>query len=165
MYIPFSSLPDSSRIWIYQATRPLIPAYVEEISARLRNFTENWAAHGRGLAASFDIRYSRFIIIAVNEYETLASGCSIDASVAVLKQIEKDLNINILDRKDLAYKESTGAVVSVPMEIFKAMVMDGDLNKDTIVFNNMLQTKADLETLWEVPMEASWHKRYLKATV
>jgi hypothetical protein len=165
MYIPFHSLPDTSRIWIYQATRPLIPEYIEEISARLRNFTENWAAHGRGLAASFDIRYSRFIIIAVNEYETLASGCSIDASVAVLKSIERDLNISILERKDIAYKEQDGSVVSVPMEIFKAMVIDNDLDKNTIVFNNMLQTKGDLESLWEVPMEASWHKRYLKLAV
>ena len=35
------------------------------------------------------------------------------------------------------------------------------LDQDTIVFNNMIQSKSELENSWEVPVKNSWHKQLL----
>ena len=80
MYVPFDTLPDESKIWIYQSNRKLSDNEMNEIEADLKAFLENWAAHGKPLEASYQLRYNRFIIIAVNQETQPATGCSIDAS-------------------------------------------------------------------------------------
>ena len=67
MYIPFENLPEESRIWIYQSNRKFSDVEIAEIESDLKNFIEDWAAHGTSLEASFIIKYNRFIIIAVNQ--------------------------------------------------------------------------------------------------
>jgi hypothetical protein len=40
-----------------------------------------WAAHGTSLVSSYQLKYNRFIILAVDQDVQSATGCSIDASV------------------------------------------------------------------------------------
>jgi hypothetical protein len=47
----------------------------------LQAFLENWAAHGTSLVSSYQLKYNRFIILAVDQDVQSATGCSIDASV------------------------------------------------------------------------------------
>ena len=79
MLIDFESLPDNSRIWIYQCNRSFSPEELEEITAGLNTFLTQWTAHGSDLKAGFEIKYKRFIIIGLDQAEASASGCSIDA--------------------------------------------------------------------------------------
>ena len=46
MYIPFEQLPDQSRVWVYQANRPLTGEEMEQIRSFLKNEMNAWAAHG-----------------------------------------------------------------------------------------------------------------------
>jgi len=89
MYIPFENLPQESRIWIYQSSRKFSDEKVAEIENELMSFIENWSAHGTSLEASFTIKYNRFIIIAVNQEFHSATGCSIDASVGFIQNLEQ----------------------------------------------------------------------------
>ena len=43
----------------------------------------------------------------------------------------------------------------------KQFAKENKITSETIVFNNMVQTKQDFETDWEVPAKESWHKRFL----
>ncbi len=62
MYVPFDTLPEESRIWIYQSNRKFSDEEIVEIEEALKSFLENWAAHGAGLEASFQTKYNRFIV-------------------------------------------------------------------------------------------------------
>ena len=86
MLVDFEKLPDTSRIWIYQADRAFSEEEVSEIQTRLGAFLKQWTAHGSSLEAGFELPYNRFIVIGLNQQNQAASGCSIDASVHLYRQ-------------------------------------------------------------------------------
>lgn len=45
---------------------------------------------------------------------------------------------------------------------FKKMVKQKSVSPRTIVFNNLVNTKAEFDEYWEVPLTESWHSRFLK---
>ncbi len=96
---------ENSRVWVYQADRELTDREVQQVQIQLDNFTTGWTAHNNQLLAKAEIRYNRFLILIVDESRAGASGCSIDKSVNFIKQVEKEFNINLLDRFNLAYRE------------------------------------------------------------
>ena len=64
MLVDFNTLPETSRVWIYQSNRSFSDTELEEIKSKLDIFIESWTAHGSDLKAGYDIRYKRFIILA-----------------------------------------------------------------------------------------------------
>ncbi|WP_423148479.1 ABC transporter ATPase [Rubrolithibacter danxiaensis] len=150
------NISENSRVWIYQSDRALTALEEEKIAQILTSFTDEWQAHGQQLAATFEIRYHRFIILIVDENNAGASGCSIDSSVKLIKKIEKEFNLNLFDRFNIAYK-TEGAVKSCPREEFETLISSGIVTENTIVFNNLVQTFADLNSKWEIPFKDSWH--------
>ena len=67
MFVEFNAISDEARVWIYQANRSFSETELEEIKAKLSNFITQWTAHGSDLQASFEIKYRRFIILAVDQ--------------------------------------------------------------------------------------------------
>ena len=63
MFVPFQTLPPTSRIWIFQANRPLSSEEMALAEASLRDFTEEWNVHGHPLNTSFTIEFGQFIIL------------------------------------------------------------------------------------------------------
>ncbi len=161
MLIPFNELPDSSRVWIYQANRSFTETELEEITSRLEQFITAWTAHGANLKASFEIRYKRFIIIALDQELNAATGCSIDASVNFIQKLEKDFNVDLLDKMNVSYKQ--GEYVAYKSLIdFRKMAKEKAVSPNTIVFNNLVNNKAEYLNDWEVPASDSWHNRFIK---
>ena len=85
MIVSFDSLPQTSRIWIYQCNRSFSDSELEEISKKLTAFLEGWTANGADLQSGFEIKYKRFIVIALDQKVNTATGCSIDASVKFIQ--------------------------------------------------------------------------------
>ncbi|GGB13295.1 ABC transporter ATPase [Mucilaginibacter rubeus] len=145
-----------SRVWIYQSDRKLTDLEVQQIQPELNKFTTNWTAHNNQLKAKGEVRYNRFFILIVDESQAGASGCSIDKSVHFMQQAQQHLGINLFDRFNLAYREGE-EVLSLPRHDFEAKLKDGSINKETVVYNNLVQNLTELETKWEVPFKDSWH--------
>jgi hypothetical protein len=165
MYVPFEKIQDTSRIWIYQANRKFNSDEFNIISDALTAFTERWLVHGSPMQASFSLRYDQFVIIAADEDANAASGCSIDDSVRTLKKIGSELSIDFFDRALVAFKKDEH-VFTIPASDLKTKLSDGVWNSDTLIFNNLVNSKRDLTQSWLVPAGASWLKRYLpKQTV
>lgn len=160
MIVPFNTLPNNSRIWIYQANRGLSEAEVTEIQEELSGFLNSWTAHGAGLKAGFEIKYNRFIIIALDQQIQSATGCSIDASVHFIQGLEKKYNIDLLDKMNVSFKQGP-YVAYKPLKDFKKMIKDKAVNEKTIVFNNLVASKGEYLEHWEVPASQSWHARFL----
>ena len=159
MNVEFSSLPQTARIWIYQCNRSFTLDEIQEISNKLQTFLEGWTAHGADLKAAFEIRYKRFIVIGLDQNQQLASGCSIDASVHFIQQLETAFKVDLLDKLNVSYKQGD-YIAYKPIKEFKKMVKDKAVSKNTIVFNHLVQTKAEYLDFWEVPAAESWHARF-----
>lgn len=160
MFTPFESLPDHSRIWIYQSDRKFNSEEITVISAALSTFTERWNAHGVPLKSSFDIRFDQFILLAADENSNAASGCSIDDSVRIIKDLGQKLSVDLFDRTLIAFKKQEG-VITIPLADLRKKFEEGIWNKQTLFINNLINSKGDLLTGWLVPAELTWLKRYL----
>lgn len=146
----------NSRVWIYQSDRAFKLEEENRILEMLNNFTSQWQAHGHALAAKGEIRHHLFIILSVDEQVAGATGCSIDKSVNLIKEIEKEFNLDLFDRFRIAYRDGEN-IVCCSREEFEQVLRSGKVNPETLVFNNMLSSRRELQMAWEVPMKDSWH--------
>ncbi|RSK38587.1 ABC transporter ATPase [Mangrovimonas spongiae] len=160
MLVDFNTLPEESRVWIYQCNRSFTEDEIKKIEEKLAIFVENWTVHGSDLKAGFKIVYRRFIILAVDQNTNSASGCSIDASVHFIQQLEKEYNVDLMDKMNVSYKQGE-FIAYKPLTDFRKMAKDKAVSKNTIVFNNLVTNIAEFNENWEVPASESWHSRFL----
>ncbi len=160
MLVDFNELPDNSRIWIYQSNRNFTDAELQEVEEALSAFLTEWTAHGSELHAAFETRYKRFLVIGLNQAMAGASGCSIDASVHFIQQLEKRYGVELLDRMNVSFKQGE-YITYKPLKDFKKMAKEKAVGPNTIVFNNLVATKGEYLEHWEVPAHESWHSRFV----
>jgi hypothetical protein len=161
MLVDFNTLPDESRVWIYQANRSFTETEIAEIESKLDVFIEKWTAHGSDLKSGYIIVYKRFIVIALDQNLNRASGCSIDASVHFIQQLEKAYKVDLMDKMNVSYKQGDFIAYKSLLD-FKKMAKVKAVSKQTIVFNNLVNTIAEFKENWEVPASESWHSRFVK---
>ena len=152
---------DEARVWVYQSNRVFNTEELDSLHQILKEFTQNWTAHNQQLKADFEIKYNRFIILIVDEHQAGASGCSIDKSVHLMQEIEKQFHVNLFDRFHIAWKESE-SVNSRSRDEFEHQIKNGNINQETIVFNNLVSNYDQLRTNWEISFKDSWHSKVFK---
>lgn len=160
MYVDFKELPNESRIWIYQSNRPFTEEEVMQLNEEVAQFLKQWTAHGANLNAGFEIKYKRFIIIGLDQSQQGATGCSIDASVHFIQELEKKYKVDLLDKMNVSFKQGE-FIAYKPLIDFKKIVKNRSVSPKTIVFNNLVNTKEEYLHEWEIPLEESWHNRFL----
>ncbi|GAB2554478.1 hypothetical protein [Spirosoma aerophilum] len=162
MYIDFDKLPDTARVWVYQANRALTDGDVKTIEETLRPALSQWAAHGQPLLASAQVAESRFLVVGVDEGYSLPSGCSIDSSMRTVQEIGRQLGVDFFDRS-AAVQTAEGSVQTFALPVIKEAVTNGQLTPDTSVFNTLVKTKAEFLSDWRIRAADSWLKRYFKS--
>ena len=160
MIVPFETLPPESRIWVYQSNRSFREEELLLIQEGLTQFLNQWTAHNQALEAAFDLPYNRFIILGLNQEKTHASGCSIDASVRFIQQLETQFGILLLDKMNVTFY-SGDFIAHKSLIEFKKMAKNKSVSRNTVVFNNLVNTKEEYLNYWEVPAHESWHNRFL----
>ena len=160
MLVDFNDLPEESRVWIYQANRSFSAEEIEDIETKLANFIANWTAHGSDLQAAYLVKYKRFIVIGLNQNLNAATGCSIDASVHFIQDLERAYNVDLMDKMNVSFKQGE-FIAYKPLIEFKKMAKERAVSKHTIVFNNLVNTVAEFKDNWEVPASESWHARFM----
>lgn len=159
MYLPFEEMPETARIWIYQSDKKFTSEQKDYVVNRLTAFCDQWNTHGTLMPTSFDLLYDQIIVLAVDEADLGASGCSIDSSVRTLKDIEQKLDINLLDQGKISFINDGDVIISKLQEI-KNHIKIGNLREETPVFNPLVNKKGDLEDRWLIPAKESWLKKY-----
>ena len=76
-----------------------------------------------------------------------------------IQDIEKRFKVDLLDRMNVSYKQGE-FVAYKPLLEFKKMAKNRAISPKTIVFDNLVATKAEYREHWEVPAAESWHKRF-----
>ncbi|WP_299113281.1 ABC transporter ATPase [uncultured Winogradskyella sp.] len=161
MLVKFDTLPEESRVWIYQANRSFSEDELLELNSKIKTFIEVWTAHGKDLRAGYKIVYKRFIVIALDQNLNSATGCSIDASVHFIQQLENAYSVDLMDKMNVSFKQGE-YVAYKPLIDFKKMAKNRSISKNTIVFNNLVTNIAEFKENWEVPASESWHSRFIK---
>ena len=159
MIVDFQTLPQTSRIWIYQCNRSFSEEEILDISKKLQSFLEGWTEHGADLKAAFEFKYKRFIIIGLDHEKQKATGCSIDASVHFIQSLEETYAVTLLDKMNVTFINKN-TIDHIPLKEFRKKAKKKQVSSDVIVFNNLVLNKMEYDSLWEVPASLSWHARY-----
>jgi hypothetical protein len=162
MYVAFDRLPPQARVWIYQASRPLTEDELMPLLARLAAFAEEWTSHGRQLAASAQFLHRQFLVIGLDEAVAGASGCSIDASVRFVQELEHRLGVTLLEKSRMAFLDN-GEMSFLTRPQLRAAIAAGQVQADTLYFNNTLTTKGELDEQWPAPAGQTWLASYFAA--
>ncbi|ULQ57879.1 hypothetical protein KJS94_06665 [Flavihumibacter rivuli] len=152
-----------SRVWVYQSNRIFGMMEALALEPMLQEFVEGWNSHGAKVKGYANLFFGQFIVIMADETHTDVSGCSTDSSVRLIKQIEQQFNVNLFDRQLLAFVVKDKLQV-LPLAHVKHAVENGFITGDTLYFNNLVATKAELENNWIIPVKDSWLKSRLAIT-
>lgn len=160
MLVNFNTLPDTARLWIYMSDKEFSTEQATYIHEKMNKFCTRWNHHKNDLKSSYELKYNRFIILAVDESYNEISGCSINKSIKLMKKFENKLDLDLMNRLNTGFKENEQMQV-VDLSTFKEFAKKQKINRDTIVFNNLAATKEDYKNKWEVPASESWHARFI----
>lgn len=143
----FPNLSPQSKVWIYTADRFFTDKDKEEIAGAMKQFLPQWAAHGNSLFGDYSIEHDKFLILAVDELQAGASGCSIDSSVRFIKDLGAYLKIDFFNRLNMVIEEGG------ELEIIH--ISDLKDHPNAFVFNPMITNLSDLRENWKVRVEES----------
>ena len=99
-------------------------------------------------------------MIALDQDKQSATGCSIDASVQFIQELERVYSVDLMDKMNVSYKQGE-YVAYKTLTDFKKMAKNKAVSKNTIVFNNLVNSKSEYQEFWEVPASESWHNRFM----
>lgn len=152
--LPADFAPDS-RVWIYQSNRIFSLTEALQVEQVLQEFVSNWKSHGTPVKGYANLFFGQFIVLMADERATGVSGCSTDSSVRQIKEIESRFNVNLFERQLLAFVVKD-KIQLLPFAQLQYSVDNGFINANSIYFNNLVASKADLENKWMVPLKESW---------
>jgi hypothetical protein len=159
--VPFDTLPDSARVWIFGSTRPLHDNDAARLLGDVDRFLTHWRAHGHPLFSGRDWRHDRFLTIAVDQSTAGASGCSIDGLYRSLRALEGAFATELLGGATLFFRDASGTVQATSRADFMARAAAGEIGRETVVFDLTMETLGEWRTRFEQPVRLSWHARLL----
>ncbi|MEO5681492.1 MAG: hypothetical protein ABIQ88_02560 [Chitinophagaceae bacterium] len=144
-----------SRVWIYQANRPFTLSEAMAVEEALEKFTAAWQTHGTPVKGYANLFFGQFIILMADERAAGVSGCSTDSSVRQIKEIETAFKVTLFDRQLLAFIIKDN-IQLLPLPQVQYAINNHFIEAGTTYFNNLVQTKAELENSWMIPVKDSW---------
>lgn len=146
---------NNSRVWVYQSSRIFTVSEALEIEKLLQDFSEEWNSHGDLVKGYANLFFGQFIIIMADESRIKVGGCSTDSSVRLIKNLEQDYHVQLLDRQLLAFivKER---IQLIPLSQVNYSIENNFITQDTLYFNNTILTKKELLNNWIIPVKDSW---------
>jgi len=143
----FPELNPESRVWVYSTHRELTLDELSFIEKSLAQFIPEWAAHGSKLIGNGIVHKSRFVILAVDETQVGASGCSIDSSQRFVKSIGAQLGLDFFNRVNM--------VVDDGNELNTVHISDLKDHLTSDVYNPMITKLKELNESWLIPVPES----------
>jgi len=160
MNLEYSSLlpkdfSNDSRVWIYQSNRLFSMGEALEIEELIKDFTSSWLSHGIPVKGYGSLFFGQFIILMADEEATGVSGCSTDSSVRLMKEIEKRYSVILFERTALAFVVKD-KIQLIPFSQLSYALQNQFIHPGTLYFNNIVQTKKEMEDNWIIPAKESW---------
>lgn len=155
--ILFEQLPDSARFWVFPLVRPLDSRESNIFLEKVDRFMAEWVSHQMEVTVARDWKYNQFLLVGADESRVDISGCSNDSLFRAVKTIQQEMGLPFADSSFIFYRDGE-KIQCVTRDQFRDLVKQGQVNENTIVFNNTLQNLGEFrQELWETPMKNSWH--------
>lgn len=159
--IPEGFSPES-RVWVYQSNRPFGQQELKEIEEQLYQFYAQWTSHRQPVKGWAGVLFDRFIVIVADDTTDKLCGSAMDRSIRLIKSIEKQYSVSLLDRMLLGFLVEE-KVQLLPLSQVAYAIESGKITPATIYFDNTITTKTALDNNWMVPVKDSWiGKRFLQ---
>lgn len=155
------ALPNESKVWIYQASRELSYDEIDIIRPRIYDFADAWTSHGIEVEAYGNIFHKRFLVLVADESNLGVSGCSIDTSVNFTKEMGNLISIDFFDRMQYAIMHEDESISTIHHSKFKEAIQENKINKESLIFDNLVNTKDKFLNEWIKPIQKSWHNRFI----
>lgn len=157
MKIEESNIVETSdyRVIIFPASRPFSPKESKIITEKLYDFLATWAAHGKPLSSSFKIERNQFIVICVDEEKEAASGCSIDALGAIMRELDSEFELGLFDRMKASFIEN-GETKTMKLQEFRKGLKEKTISTDIEVFDFSKNTYVAFLSDFLLPLNRSW---------
>ncbi|HMO32478.1 MAG TPA: hypothetical protein PKE63_04115 [Lacibacter sp.] len=149
----------NSRVWIYQSNRLFSWGEALQVEEILNSFVEGWKSHGTPVKGFATLFFGQFVVLMADERATGVSGCSTDSSVRMIKILEETFGVTLFDRRLLAFVVKD-KIQLLPLEQLPFALENRFIDADTLYFNNLVATRAELDNQWIIPIRESWlHQR------
>jgi hypothetical protein len=145
----------NSRVWVYQSSRLFSMGEALQIEDIIHHFVAAWKSHGTPVKGFGTLFFGQFVILMADENATGVSGCSTDSSVRLVKELETLYKVSMFNRQTLAFVKDN-KIQLLPLNQMQYAVENNFVTPDTLYFNNLVQTKEELESKWIVPVKESW---------
>lgn len=160
MFVEYSTISDTAKVWVYPSSRKFYPNEIEEVTQKIQSFIQNWKAGDEDFTASFQFLYDRFIVLIADDEKSALQNVDIDASVAFILKLQEEYNVQLLDKMNLCFKQGK-YVQYKELKDFKKLLKNKAVTGKTIIFDNLVVNNYDFKNFWEIPIEDSWYNRFL----
>ena len=161
--VPFESLPDASRVWVFGSDRALSGADAERLLSEVDRYLGQWKAHGVPLTCARDWRDEHLLTIGVDSTIEGASGCSIDGLFRVLQAAQRPLGTQLVGGGRVFYRDRDGRVQCVARDRLSELAEAHSVTDETHVFDTGLTTAGEWRSRFEVPARLTWVGELLHA--
>lgn len=155
MLVDFNKIPELAKVWIFPSSRKFYPQEIKGLQKRIEDFLREWKGPDNSINCAYNLKYNRFIIIAVDTTKKSLNLEAHDELTTFIQELEKSYEIVLLDRMNVCYKHGE-FVQYKDLKDFKKLIKNKGASKKTIVFNNLINTKEELEYDWEINIMDSW---------
>lgn len=160
MFVEFSSLPEDAKVWIYPSSKKFYPTEIDALEQKISSFITSWKSDDIDFKASYLLLHNRFIILAADDTSTTITNKDINVLISFILELQNTYNTELLDRMNVCFKQGDFTQYK-DLKSFKKLLKDKAITAKTIVFDNLVATKHDFDSFWEVPIEDSWYSRFL----
>lgn len=160
MQVAFEKLPSTAKIWIFPSSRKFYKEELEELEGYLSNFIDMWRHDGYEIISAFKIRFNRFIIVGIDDTIDPIRTEIIDSLMTKVFALQTKYRVELIDKLNVCFKQGD-YVQYKELKEFKKLIKNKSISSKTLVYNNLIHTKAELQSDWEIPLEESWYNRFL----
>ena len=153
-----SDFADNSKIWVYFSNRAFSDSEFQDIQKQFDDFSSQWKSHGAAMKNAMMLIDNQIAVISVDESLHAVSGCGIDASVKVIKDIETKYDVSFFERNWVFYKEKE-ALKKMQLSEFKIFCKS---NPNIQVVNPYFNNLNEIRTHFYMKIEDSLYKNFLK---
>lgn len=161
--VPFATLPDDARVWVFAAMAPLDEVDEPRLLAAVDGYLLTWKAHGAALTCAREFREEYFLAVGVDEHASGASGCSVDGLFRLLQKMEDGIGTSMVGGGNVYFRDPNGMVVWCTRSQFELMAKLGEVSGETTVFDLTVTTVGEFRARFELRAHDAWHKALLNA--
>lgn len=160
MLADFKNMPEESKIWIFPSRKKFFANEIEGLENKVRVFIEKWVANNPSITATSLLKYNRFLIICAASEETISTTVT-NELISFIIELQAEYETELMDKMNACFKQGQ-FVQYKELKEFKKLIKDKAVNKNTIVFDNLVSTKYEFENYWETPASESWYGNMFK---